>query len=47
MTSLADENFIQDIYDKMTQYETSVKAQPKDKELIESSTLDFLYGDES
>lgn len=46
MTSIADENFIQDIYDKMTQYESSVKVLPKEKELIEIPSLDFLYGDE-
>lgn len=45
MVAIADENFIQDIYDKMTQYETSVKAQPKEKSKMESPTLEFLYGD--
>ena len=45
MAAIADESFIQDIYDKMTQYETSVKAQPKEKERVESRTVEFLYGD--
>lgn len=49
MTSIADENFIQDIYDKMTQYETSTKAKLKDEvEKPELNILDFLYdGDET
>lgn len=45
MASIADESFIQDIYDKMTQYENSVKVQPKEKETSEHPTLEFLYGD--
>lgn len=43
MSSIADENFIQDIHDKMTQYEQQkkpVKKQQPDEELL---TLDFLY----
>ncbi|QMP18888.1 sigma factor for late transcription [Escherichia phage CJ20] len=46
MVALADETFIQDIYDKMTQYESSLVKVPgsdksaKDKE----GDLDFLYG---
>lgn len=47
MASIADESFIQDIYDKMTQYENSIKTQPKEKEFIESPNLDFLYGDKT
>jgi hypothetical protein len=47
MASIADENFIQDIYDKMTQYEESVKAQPKEQAKADGPNLDFLYGDES
>lgn len=48
MTSIADENFIQDIYDKMTQYEISAKAKPKDElPLEEINILSFLYGDDS
>lgn len=45
MVAIADETFIQDIYDKMTQYETSViKATGSDK-IAEPSEggLDFLY----
>lgn len=47
MTAIADENFIQDIYDKMKQYETA-SAKPssvKDEEVIPN--LDFLYGEET
>lgn len=45
MTSIADEDFIQDIYDKMTQYEASAKAKPKDIEADEDvNVLEFLYG---
>ena len=47
MVALADETFIQDIYDKMTQYEESVKAQPKEQAKADGPNLDFLYGDES
>lgn len=46
MAAIADEDFIQDIYDKMTQYETSIKVQPKEKERTISNTLEFLYGDD-
>lgn len=45
MVSIADETFIQDIYDKMTQYESSVKAKPKEKPKTEHPSLEFLYGD--
>lgn len=48
MTSMADETFIQDIYDKMTQYEASTKAQPKEKAAIgDTNILDFMYGEHS
>ncbi|EQA7786750.1 hypothetical protein ACX818_001344 [Acinetobacter baumannii] len=48
MASIADENFIQDIYDKMTQYEASTKAQPKEKVPVEDkNSLEFLYGEDS
>lgn len=46
MTSIADESFIQDIYDKMTQYEKSTKILPKDViEVEDIDKLEFLYGD--
>lgn len=45
MASIADENFIQDIYDKMNQYETNKKPSSK-KIKEEGPNLDFLY-DES
>lgn len=46
MASIADETFIQDIYDKMTQYEASTKAQPKEKAVVgATNALDFLYGE--
>ena len=48
MASIADESFIQDIYDKMTQYETSTKAKPKEGEdKKEVNILDFLYGEDA
>lgn len=48
MASIADEGFIQDIYDKMTQYETSTKAKPKPTvEEPEENLLGFLYGDDN
>lgn len=47
MVALADETFIQDIYDKMTQYESSlVKVPGSDTigtELVDDNALDFLY----
>ncbi|AHJ86910.1 sigma factor for late transcription [Salmonella phage STP4-a] len=47
MVALADETFIQDIYDKMTHYEESTyKAPGSDKKSVEiddSPNLDFLY----
>ncbi|BBC78107.1 late sigma transcription factor [Escherichia phage EcS1] len=46
MVALADETFIQDIYDKMTQYESSlVKVPGSDKalDLEDDNALDFLY----
>ncbi|ASD52129.1 late sigma transcription factor [Pseudomonas phage PspYZU05] len=43
MVALADEDFIQDIYDKLQQYESSQK-QPKKVVAEETPTLDFLYG---
>lgn len=49
MVGIADETFIQDIYDKMTQYETSLIKSPgsdKSDELKEGG-LDFLYGTEN
>lgn len=47
MASIADESFIQDIYDKMTQYEASTKAKPKEEtQKEEVNILDFLYGGE-
>ncbi len=45
MASIADENFIQDIYDKMTQYETSTKAKQKDDKSGEVNLLEFMYGE--
>lgn len=48
MTSIADETFIQDIYDKMTQYEASTKAKPKEETVAEEENLlGFLYGESS
>lgn len=48
MASIADEGFIQDIYDKMTQYETSIKTQSKNSgEKVEENILDFLYDGEN
>ncbi|ADG60017.1 late sigma transcription factor [Acinetobacter phage Acj9] len=44
MASIADEGFIQDIYDKMTQYESSTKAKPKEA-AEEENLLGFLYGE--
>ena len=41
MCSIADETFIQDIHDKMTTYETSLKTVPKEK-ISEGATIDFL-----
>lgn len=46
MVAIADENFIQDIYDKMKQYESSIKPKPKEKQKIEHPSLGFLYGDD-
>ena len=47
MVALVDETFIQDIYDKMTHYETSTYKQPgsdKKSDIVdEGPTLDFLY----
>lgn len=42
MTSICDEAFIQDIYDKMNQYESSVKGKNKDDESLDETTLDAL-----
>lgn len=46
MTSIADEEFIQDIYDKMQKFETSILPKAKQVEEIESDShsLDFLLG---
>lgn len=51
MNAIADETFIQDIYDKLKQYETSA-AKPsgsKKNELVveDSPSLDFLYEDDN
>ncbi|HFG0935063.1 TPA: RNA polymerase subunit sigma [Klebsiella pneumoniae] len=47
MVALADETFIQDIYDKMTQYETSAYKAPgsdkKSEPVSEGNELEFLY----
>ena len=45
MVQIADETFIQDIHDKINQYETSAKAKPKDivEQKPEVNNLDFLY----
>ncbi|ARW57485.1 RNA polymerase sigma factor for late transcription [Kosakonia phage Kc304] len=47
MVALADETFIQDIYDKMTQYESSlVKVPGSDTKVLnleDDNALDFLY----
>ncbi|AHY25030.1 RNA polymerase sigma factor [Pectobacterium bacteriophage PM2] len=45
IVALADETFIQDIYDKMTQYETSLAQKPGSDKSIEPKEggLDFLY----
>lgn len=47
MVALADETFIQDIYDKMTQYESSTYKAPgsakKSEPVEEGPTLEFLY----
>jgi hypothetical protein len=42
-----EDPLVEDIYDKMTQYEESVKAQPKEQAKADGPNLDFLYGDES
>ncbi|AWD90491.1 late sigma transcription factor [Erwinia phage Cronus] len=51
MASIADETFIQDIYDKLQQYENSVKPAPGSKKSAEdigsSPSLDFLYEDDN
>lgn len=50
IVALADETFIQDIYDKMTQYETSAFKMPGPKKSdteLASDDLDFLYEDEN
>lgn len=46
MVGIADETFIQDIYDKMTQYETSLTKAPGSDKSAEPKVgeLDFLYG---
>lgn len=47
MVALADETFIQDIYDKMTQYESSLIKVPgpdiEGADIEEDNVLDFLY----
>ena len=47
MVALVDETFIQDIYDKMTHYETSTYKTPgsdkKSDDVSEGPSLDFLY----
>lgn len=46
MVEVADESFIQDIYDKLNKYEESIKSKPKPKPKIsEGKTVEFLYGD--
>lgn len=51
MNAIADETFIQDIYDKLRQYETSAikPSGSKKNELVEedSPSLDFLYEDDN
>ena len=51
MNAIADETFIQDIYDKLKQYETSAikPSGSKKNELVEedSPSLDFLYEDDN
>lgn len=50
MAELADETFIQDIYDKMQQYEQSLAAKKPEKkpsDELELANLDFLYGEET
>lgn len=50
MTAIADEAFIQDIYDKLNQYEASVNKAPGSKKSdndTEAPSLDFLYEDAS
>lgn len=45
MATIADETFIQDIYDKLKQYESTTYKQPGSKKSDEGDgpTLDFLY----
>lgn len=51
MCQIADETFIQDIYDKLNNYEASRKAsgskKKKDDDAIEPATLDLFYEDET
>lgn len=42
MTAIADEAFIQDIYDKLQKYEASAKSTTK-KTDVDTPNLDFLY----
>lgn len=44
MTAIADESFIQDIYNKLQQYDASVTKQKVVKS--DAPNLDFLYGEE-
>lgn len=47
MVALADETFIQDIYDKMTQYESTAYKTPgstkKSETVVDGPNLEFLY----
>lgn len=43
MTRIADEDFVQDIYDKLVAYEVSRTNANKKKEEPEGPTLDYLY----
>lgn len=46
MVEIADEPFIQDVYDKLQQYESSI-TKPKAAKGIDINNLDFLYGEEN
>ncbi|QQK88116.1 RNA polymerase sigma factor for late transcription [Providencia phage PSTRCR_127] len=46
MTNIADEPFIQDIYNKLTTYEQSKRPEKIEVPVPEGPTLDYLYDDE-
>lgn len=46
MTNIADEPFIQDIYDKLTSYEKSKRPEKVEELVPEGPTLDHLYDED-